>query len=85
MSFLDEFCDLYNLANLIKVPTCFKNLASPASIDVMLTTSYRSFHNLCAIETGLSNFHKIIVTVMKIHLKKEPKIVQYRDHSNFSA
>ena len=84
--FLEELCDLYNLKTLIKVPTCFKNPESPTSIDVMLTTSYRSFHNSCAIERGLSDFHKMIVTVMKSHFqKKEPKIIQYRDYNIFSA
>ena len=43
--FLQEFCDLNNLKNLIKVRTCFKNSDFPTSIDVMLTTSHRSFHN----------------------------------------
>ena len=52
----------------------------------MFTTSYRSFHNSCAIETGLSDFHKMIVTVMKSQFqKKGPKIIQNRDYNNFSA
>ena len=52
----------------------------------MLATSYRSFHNSCEIEMGLSDFHKMIVTVMKSHFqKKEPKIIQHRDYNNFSA
>ena len=52
----------------------------------MLTTSYRNFHNSCAIETELSDFHKMIVTVMKTHFqKKEPKTIPYRDYCNFSA
>ena len=80
-----DFCDVYNLKNLIKVPTCFKNPERPTSIDVMLTNSYRSFQNSCAIETGLSDFHKMIVTILKIYFqKKEPKIIQYRDYKNFS-
>ena len=39
------------------------------------------------MEAGLlSDFHKMIVTVRKTHFqKKEPKIIQYRDHSNFSV
>ena len=41
--FLMNFCDVYNLKNLIKVPTCFKNPETPTSIDLMLTNSY-SFH-----------------------------------------
>ena len=64
----------------------FYNPDFPTSIDVKLTTSYRSFHNSCAIETGLSDFHKMIASVMKTHFQKqEPKIIQYRDYSNFSA
>ena len=54
--FFKEFCDLYNLKNLIKVPTSFKNPDFPTSIDVMLTTSYRNFHNSCAIETNYQIF-----------------------------
>ena len=68
--FLKEFCDLYNLKNLIKVPTCFKNPDFLTTIDVMLTTSYRGFYNSCAIETELSDFHKMIVTVTKSRLQK---------------
>ena len=79
--FLKEICDLYNLKNLIKAPTCFKNPGFPTSIDVVLTTSCKSFHNSCAIETGLSGFHRMIVTVIKSHFpKKELKIIQYRDY-----
>ena len=73
--FFREFCDLYNIKNLIKFPTCFENPDFPTSKDVMLTTSDRSFYNSCVIETGLSDFHKMIVTVMKTNFqKKEPKI-----------
>ena len=65
---------------------CFKNLDFPTSIFVILTTSYGSFHDSCAIEMGLSDFHKMFVTVIKTHSqKKEPKIIQYRDYSSFSA
>ena len=53
-----------------QVPTCFKNPDFPTSIDVLLTTSYRSFHDSCAIGTGLSDFHKMVVTVMKSHFQK---------------
>ena len=50
----------------------------------MLTNSYRSFHKSCAIETGLSDFHEMIFTVMKLYFhKKESKIIKYRDYSNF--
>ena len=51
--FLMDFCRVCNLKTLIKVLTCFKNPKTPTSIDLMLTNSYRSFQNSCAIETGL--------------------------------
>ena len=44
----------------------------------MSTASYGRFHNQCVIETGLSDFRKIIVTVMQTYFqRKEPKIIQY--------
>ena len=78
-----EFCDFYNLTNLIKVPICFKNPDFPTNIDAMLTTSYRIFHNSCAIETGLSDFHKMQVTFMKTYFQKKNSTIQYRDYSIF--
>ena len=32
-----DFCEMYNLQNLIKDPTCYKNPSNPSSIDVILT------------------------------------------------
>ena len=36
-------------------------------------------------ETGISDFHKIIRTLLKIHYKKQKaKIIQYWDYKNFA-
>ena len=73
---LKNFCDLYNFKNLIKEATCFKTPVNPICIDLKLTNSYRSFQNSCAIETGLSNFHRMVVTFMKAYFQKQkPKVV----------
>ena len=53
---LCEFCDVYNLKNLIDEPTCYKNPNS-LSIDVVLINRQRGFHNSTVIETGLSDHH----------------------------
>ena len=38
----------------------------------------------CVIETGLCDFHKMIVTVMKTFLDKlQPRVVNYRDYKYF--
>ena len=55
----------------MKEPTCFKNPENLTCIDLMLTNLYRSFHNSCAIETRLSDFHKMIVTVLKSYFHKK--------------
>ena len=34
---MKEFCETYNLQNLIKSPTCYSNLNNPSSLDIMLT------------------------------------------------
>jgi hypothetical protein len=79
-----DFCDMYNLQNLIKDPTCFKSVNNPSCIDLMLTNKKNSFQNSMTIETGLSDFHKMTVTVMKRYFKKnEPVTIEYRDLKNF--
>ena len=84
--YLEDFCLNYSLSNLIKEPTCFKNPENPSCIDLILTNFPKSFQNSMAIETGLSDFHKMTVTVMKSHYKKlKPKIICYRKYTNFST
>ena len=68
-NFLKEFCDFHGMKSLIRVPTCYKNPANPTCIDLMLTNSNRSFQKSCTIEAGLSDFHKMIVTVLKIYFQ----------------
>lgn len=40
-------------------------------IDLMLTNSYSSLQNSCEVEKGLSDFHKMAVTLSKTFFKKE--------------
>ena len=78
------FCETYDLENLIKVPTCFKNVNNPSSIDVMLTNRKNSFQNSMVIETGLSDHHKMTVSVLKTFFKKkEPIEIKYRSYKKF--
>ena len=79
-----EFCDIYNVKNLITDPTCYKNLENPSSIDVILTNKVRSFQNSHTIVTGISDHHKLTVTVLKSFFrKKEPVTINYRDYKLF--
>ena len=80
---ISNFLETYNLKNLMKKPTCFKS-DRPRSIDLILTNRVSSFQNTDAIETGLSDFHCMIVTVLKGgFVKRGPKLINYRDYRNF--
>ena len=81
---MSEFMSLYNLRNLVKQKTCFKNPENPSCIDLILTNSPRSFQNSNVFETGLSDFHKLTTTVLKQYFPKlKPKVVNYRDYRKF--
>ena len=83
---MKNFCETYNLTNLIKEPTCFKSVENSSCIDVMLTNRSICFENSMTIETGLSDFHKMTVTVMKKYYKKlEPVTINYRDYKSFDG
>ena len=57
---------------------------SPTCIDLYLTNCPKSFESTLTIETGLSDFYKLIGNVLKVKPEKvPPKIIQYRDYKNF--
>ena len=65
--------------------TCYKNPNKPTCIDLILTNCLWSFQNSCVIQTGLSVFYEMIVTVIKISFRKiEPRVISYRDCKSFS-
>ena len=82
-SAMDIFCETYHLHNLIKGPTCFKNLNKKSCISLLLMNFPDSFLKSQTLETGLSDFHKLTLTVPKMHYKKQkPLVVTYRDYKN---
>ena len=79
-----NFLDAYGLKNLVKAATCFKSDANPRTIDLILTNRKRCFSNTLTIETGLSDFHLMVSTVLKSgFVKRGPKIINYRDYIKF--
>ena len=79
------FCETYKLLNLVKHPTCFKNPENPSCIDLLLTNKPLSFQTTTMIETGLSDFHKMVVAVMKIHFPKmKPRVIRYQKDKTFN-
>ena len=82
---MEVFASTYNFKNLVSTATCFKNIDHPSCSDLTLTNKSRSFQNTTVIETGLSDFHKLTVTIMKANFQEHPpKIVNYRNYKNFT-
>ena len=79
-----HFYSMYGLKNLINEPTCYKNPLNPTSIDLMLTNMHKLFQHSKVFDIGLSDFHKMTVTVMKMtYHKLKPKVISYRDYSRY--
>ena len=80
---LSQFLYEYNAKN-IKENTCFKNALNPSCIDLFITNSPLSFQNKIAVSNGLFDFRKMVITVMKMSLKKHfPMERYYRDYKYF--
>ena len=64
-------------------PTCFKNSKNSSCIDLLLRNVI-CFMKTNVFETGISDHHKIITTIMKLHFTRESsKIKYYRDNRKF--
>ena len=63
-----EFVDLLNLINLIKTSTYFKGTGS--CVYLLLTNQKYLFKSTNAFETGLSNHHLLINSMLKTSFEK---------------
>ena len=81
---LSQFLDTFALSSLNVDPACFKNSKNPSCIDLLLTNFKPSFMKTNFFETGISDHHKVISTIMKLHFtRKSPKTKYYRDCRKF--
>ena len=67
---LNNFLYQYDAKNIVKDKTCFKSIENPSCIDLIITNSRNSFKNTTAISTGLSDFHKMVLTILKTKFEK---------------
>ena len=72
------------LTNIVKSDTCFTKFHS-STIALFLTNKPNFFQKANAIETGLSDHHKLICTFFKSCFKRfKPKIVYYSNYKRFN-
>ena len=81
---LNLFMDLYDLQNLANENTCFKSVENPSCVDLLATNCSNSFQSTFFISTGISDCHKMIITVLKTTFKKaRSKEIIYGSYKNF--
>ena len=74
-----SFMNDENFINLVKGNACFKSKGS--CIDLILTNRRYSFKHTSSTETGLSDHHHLISSMMKTTFEKEEyKVLVYRDY-----
>ena len=81
---MSEFLFKNDSKNLVQQKTCFKSNNNPSCIDLFVTNSPRSFQNTIIFASGLSDFHKMILTIVKTTFPKvRPKQIVYRKFKSF--
>ena len=68
---LKSFCQIHNPKKLLEKPSRYKNTTNPSCADLIITNNPRSFQNSCIFETGLSKFHKMALTILKLSFAKQ--------------
>ena len=59
-------------------------LSNPSCTDLVITNSSSNFQNTKAILTGLSDFHKMVISVLKHTFHRSaPTELVYRNYKNF--
>ena len=82
---MKTFLSTHDLQNLVKAPTCFKGRI-PQCIDLILTNQNQYFMKTKTFITGISDFHALNTSIMKMkYTKGNPKVKIYRDYKNFDA
>ena len=83
-SLLISFMQSLNLFNVVKSNTCFKG--NGTCVDLILTNRKYYFKHSSTFETGLSDHHHLIYSMLKTTFEKEErKLFKYCDYKKFDS
>ena len=81
---LQNFCESFLLEHFIKKPTCYKG-DTPTGIDHIITNIPKRFMKSMALETGISDHHKMIMTIFcSTFAKGKPNTFYYCCYKKFN-
>ena len=80
---MSQFLNTIALSPVNVDPICFENSKNPICIDLLLTNfKPRFIKNI--FETGISDHHKMVSSIIKLLFTREsPKTKYYRDYRKF--
>ncbi len=84
-------CDIFDLKNVISTATCFMKNSTPSLLDVILTTVPNLLFHTTNFNTGISDWHHMVRTVIKGHApkpkmcKKKCRSYKHFDENAFNA
>ena len=79
-----HFLEINSFYNHMKEKTCWKS-SKGSTIDFIISNKKHSLMNTGTFETGLSDHHLLIFTMLKTtHDRLPPKIMKYRQWKNFN-
>ena len=62
---MESFCTINSFQCIIKDPASYKDPDNPTCIDLIVTNCPRNFQESSTSETGLSDFHEVVLTVFR--------------------
>ena len=81
---LQNFCESFLFEHFIKKPACYKG-DTPTGIDQIIINIPKRFMKLMALETGISDHYKLIMTILRSTFAKgKPKNFYYRCYKKFN-
>ena len=69
---INSFCNFYNLKFLVQEPTCYKNPDRQSCIALFLSNCANHFLKTEILEPGLSDFHKLRITTIRLKFGNQP-------------
>ena len=83
---MNEFWAVFKLRNFEKGPTYFKNVDEPTCIHHILKNHPMRFQHSGLYESGLSDFHKLTFTNLKLcYVKQKPSFIKYIDYDQLNT
>ena len=83
---LESVCDLFDVSNMIKGPTCFTSANKPSLVYVILTNSTSYVGKTSNFGCGLSDVHNLIEVLLKLDVPlTKPRWRTYKSFRNFDV